>query len=132
MYELWYIDISLHFPSRITPEIIRRPPSLLLPEKVIELNGHVIAMAISDDENELFVNVRSWPENAVPTMNNPPPIASQIETIVIDLNTLERTTKVGLLNGILDLAVNEAFAILFRKWWAIEVSLIPRGHSTST
>ena len=62
---------------------------------MIELNGHVIAMAVSDDENELFVNVRSWPENAVPTMDNPPPIASQIETIVIDLNTLERTSKVG-------------------------------------
>ena len=51
-------------------------------------------MAVSDDENELFVNVRSWPENAVPTMDDPPPIASQIETIVIDLNTLERTSKV--------------------------------------
>ena len=61
---------------------------------MIELNGHVIAMAVSDDENELFVNVRSWPENAVPTMDDPPPIASQIETIVIDLNTLERTPKV--------------------------------------
>ena len=61
----------------------------------------MIAMSVSDDENELFVNVRSWPENAVPTMDNPPPIASQIETIVIDLNTLERTSKVGRIGEIL-------------------------------
>ena len=80
---------------------------------MIELNGHVIAMAVSDDENELFVNVRSWPENAVPTMDDPPPIASQIETIVIDLNTLERTPKVkgrkSLFNRLL------AFYYPFRK-----------------
>ena len=61
---------------------------------MIELNGHVIAMAVSHEENELFVNVRSWPDGAVPTMENTPAIAQQIETVVIDLNTLERTSKV--------------------------------------
>ena len=72
-------------------------------------------MAVSDDENELFVNVRSWPENAVPTMDNPPPIASQIETVVIDLNTLERTSKVIVLITS-DIGVNnEAFAFPFRN-----------------
>ena len=71
----------------------------MLPEKVIELNGHVIAMAVSHEENELFVNVRSWPDGAVPTMENSPVIAQQIETVVIDLNTLERTSKVFILGS---------------------------------
>ena len=110
---LLHIQFMIHLTSRITSEILRRPPSLLLPEKVIELNGHVIAMAVSHDENELFVNVRSWPENAVPTMDNPPPIANQIETIVIDLNTLERTSKVVFITS--ELRVNKAYTLHFRQ-----------------
>ena len=37
----------------------------------------------------LYVNVRPWPENARPHMDQPPPISSAIELRIVDLETLE-------------------------------------------
>ena len=64
------------------------------PEKILDFHGHVIGLALSRDETQLFVNVRPWPENAVPTMTQPPPVASQIEMHVVDMRTLEKTGQV--------------------------------------
>ncbi len=82
--------------SRITPALLKHPICLRKPERVIEFDGHVIGLSLSPDGAELFVNVRSWPTDAVPTMDQTPSIASQIEMHVIDMATLERKSgKVG-------------------------------------
>lgn len=79
--------------QRITRECLQYPPGLKGPERVIDFNGHVIGMAISPDERYLYVNVRTWPDNAIPSVNQPPPISNQIELQVIDLATLEKTGR---------------------------------------
>ncbi|CAG2170669.1 unnamed protein product, partial [Oppiella nova] len=59
-------------------------------DHTIDLKGHIIGMCLSPDHRYLYVNVRSWPENA--TIDNPlhpPPIAQQIDIHVIDLKTFK-------------------------------------------
>jgi len=56
-------------------------------EKVVDLHGHIVGIAISPDYKELYVNVRSWPKNCIPDMDDSPPIANQIHMKVIDLET---------------------------------------------
>jgi len=70
-------------PSSMTNEAVIRNGA----EKVIDLHGHIVGIAISPDYKELYVNVRSWPENCIPTMDNSPAIANQIEMKIIDLET---------------------------------------------
>ena len=60
------------------------------PEKLIELNGHIVGMAISPNQDLLYVNVRSWPENCKPeTLSEPPCISNQIEMKIINLHTFQ-------------------------------------------
>ena len=75
-------------------ESLENPPVLHLPEKTLEFNGHVIGMAFSPDNRFVYVNVRSWPENAKPNPEEPPPISEQIEIHVIDLRTLQNVGQV--------------------------------------
>ena len=57
----------------------------------IDLKGHIIGMALSPDHRYLYVNSRSWPEDAVIEHPlHPPPIAQQIDIHVIDLKTFKR------------------------------------------
>ena len=59
------------------------------------MNGHVIGMNISPDKNFLYVNVRGWPENAIPSQDQAPPINQNIELRTIDLRTLELQPQVA-------------------------------------
>ncbi|KAI8119330.1 F-box/WD repeat-containing protein 5 [Lucilia cuprina] len=60
-------------------------------DKVIDLHGHIIGMALSPDHRYLYVNTRPWPENYIITNAlEPPPIAQEIDIHVIDLMTLKR------------------------------------------
>ena len=79
----------------ITADGLKSTPHLTEPEKVLEMNGHVIGMNISPDKNFLYVNVRGWPENAVPSEDQPPPINENIELRTIDLKTLELKPEVN-------------------------------------
>ena len=58
------------------------------PEKVIEMNGHIVGIALDPEHKELLVNLRSWPENCVPDLHEPPCIATKIELKTICLSTL--------------------------------------------
>ncbi len=49
---------------------------------------------MSPDGERLYVNVRSWPRNALPTSEQAPPIATAIEMHEIDVGTLEPTGRV--------------------------------------
>ncbi|CAO1301447.1 unnamed protein product [Diamesa hyperborea] len=60
-------------------------------DKLIDLDGHIIGMALSPDNKFLYVNSRPWPENCV--IRNPlepPPISQEIDIHVIDLQTLKK------------------------------------------
>ncbi|KAH8298179.1 hypothetical protein KR018_010563 [Drosophila ironensis] len=60
-------------------------------DKVIDLHGHIIGMALSPDHRYLYVNTRPWPQNyVIANALEPPPIAQEIDIHVIDLMTLKR------------------------------------------
>ena len=79
---------------RITSNGLKSTPNITEPEKVIEMNGHIIGMTISPDKDFLFVNVRGWPENAVPNQDQAPAINENIELKIINLKTLEFESEV--------------------------------------
>lgn len=59
-------------------------------DKVIDLHGHIIGMALSPDHRYLYVNTRPWPQNyVIDNPLEPPPIAQEIDIHVIDLMTLK-------------------------------------------
>lgn len=74
--------------SKGSLEAAASPTLWTAPEKVIEMYGHIVGVALSPDHQQLYVNVRSWPENCVPDMNEPPCISTQIELKTICLATL--------------------------------------------
>jgi len=59
------------------------------PDHRVELHGHVVGIALDHSGRFLFANVRRWPSGTQPDMCEPPPIAEEIEMVVIDLNTLQ-------------------------------------------
>ncbi|XP_013115247.1 F-box/WD repeat-containing protein 5 isoform X2 [Stomoxys calcitrans] len=60
-------------------------------DKVIDLHGHIIGMALSPDHRYLYVNTRPWPQDyVISNPLEPPPIAQEIDIHVIDLMTLKR------------------------------------------
>ncbi|XP_014675719.1 PREDICTED: F-box/WD repeat-containing protein 5-like [Priapulus caudatus] len=60
-------------------------------DRLVDLHGHIIGMALSPDHRFLYVNVRRWPEGyVVENPLDPPPIAQEIDISVIDLRTLRR------------------------------------------
>ena len=60
-------------------------------DHVFDLNGHIIGMALSPDHRYLYVNVRPWPPGcSIENPLNPPPIAQEIDIVVIDLHTLKQ------------------------------------------
>ena len=75
--------------SRITSNGLKSTPNLTEPEKVLEMNGHVIGMTVSPDNDFLYVNVRGWPDKSIPTHDQAPPINENIELKIINLKTLE-------------------------------------------
>ena len=79
---------------RITSNGLKSTPNITEPEKVIEMNGHIIGMTISPDKKFLFVNVRGWPANAVPNQDQAPAINENIELRIINLKTLEFESEV--------------------------------------
>lgn len=60
-------------------------------DKIIDLHGHIIGMALSPDHRYIYVNTRPWPKNyVISNPLDPPPIAQEIDIHVIDLMTLKR------------------------------------------
>lgn len=60
-------------------------------DALIDLEGHIIGMALCPENRFLYVNSRPWPQNSVIT--NPlesPPISQEIDIHVIDLQTLKK------------------------------------------
>jgi len=77
-------------------------------EKVVDLHGHILGIAISPDYKELYVNVRCWPDGFIPTMENSPAIANQIEIKIIDLKTFT-IQKQGLMGHVGFTPIEKAF-----------------------
>lgn len=55
-------------------------------DKVIDMHGHIIGLALSPDQRYLYVNCRPWPKDYdIQNPLAPPPIAQEIDIHVIDL-----------------------------------------------
>lgn len=78
---------SDQFDENSENEIINKP------EKVLEMYGHIVGVAISPENDLLYVNVRSWPDKAVPSLRDPPCISNQIEMKIIDLHSFQLSGK---------------------------------------
>lgn len=60
-------------------------------DALIECDGHIIGLGLSPDNRFLYVNSRPWPTGCVITNPlEPPPISSEIDIHVIDLQTLKK------------------------------------------
>lgn len=63
-------------------------------DKIIDLHGQIIGMALSPDHRYLYVNCRPWPQNyVISNPLEPPPIAQEIDIHVIDLVTFKKVGK---------------------------------------
>lgn len=63
-------------------------------DKIIDLHGQIIGMALSPDHRFLYVNCRPWPQNyVIRNPLEPPPIAQEIDIHVIDLVTFKKVGK---------------------------------------
>jgi len=74
--------------QRLYPGNTSSIPIISEPEVVLEMHGHIVGIAQDREGRYLYVNVRRWPEGAVPTDDDPPPIDSWIEMRVVDLRDL--------------------------------------------
>lgn len=60
-------------------------------DATIDIEGHIIGIALSPDNRFLYVNSRPWPKDCViPNPLEPPPISQEIDIHVIDLQTLKK------------------------------------------
>ncbi|XP_072287534.1 F-box/WD repeat-containing protein 5 isoform X2 [Pyxicephalus adspersus] len=63
-------------------------------DHVINIQGHIIGMALSPDNRYLYVNSRSWPRDCmISDPMDPPPIAEEIDIRVFDLRTLREVRE---------------------------------------
>ena len=72
----------------ISGEDLLAVPVISEADRVIDMKGHIVGISLDRESRHLFVNVRQWPEGARPHPDNPPPIAREIETRVVDLSNL--------------------------------------------
>ena len=78
----------------VQPEDLQRVPSISGPDHVINLEGHIVGLTLSPDQQLLFVNVRRFLANSSSSLEESQPIASEIEMRVVDLETLQLTGAV--------------------------------------
>ena len=85
----------------------QRSSEVTSPDHRVELHGHVIGIALDHSGRFLFANLRRWDQSGTsnivllprwplgvqPNNGEPPPIAQEIEMVVIDLNTLQILPK---------------------------------------
>eukprot|EP00095_Tigriopus_kingsejongensis_P008161 maker-scaffold735_size104922-snap-gene-0.32 protein:Tk08161 transcript:maker-scaffold735_size104922-snap-gene-0.32-mRNA-1 annotation:"f-box and wd domain" len=76
-----------------TVENITKPQRLVDFAHSIDMNGQIISLSCSSDDQYLYVAVRAWPENAIPSSETPPPISSEVIVHVINLETKQLTGK---------------------------------------
>jgi len=74
--------------KRLYPDDLSSIPVISEPDRLIEMHGHIVGITQDREGRYLYVNVRRWPEGAVPTEDDPPPIDSWIEMRVVDLKDL--------------------------------------------
>jgi len=74
--------------KRLYPDDLSSIPVISEPDRLIEMYGHIVGITQDRAGRYLYVNVRRWPDGAVPTEEDPPPIDSWIEMRVVDLKDL--------------------------------------------
>ena len=74
--------------KRLYPENVSHVPVISEADKVIDMRGHIVGIALDRTGQYLYVNIRKWPDGARPALHLPPPIATEIEMHVLDLKTM--------------------------------------------
>ena len=59
------------------------------PFKILEMNGQIVGMRMSPENNYLYVNVRPWEPDASPDLFHAPKISQHIEGRKINIKTME-------------------------------------------
>jgi len=80
--------------KKVYKEDLENSPVVEKPDRVLDMKGHIVGLALSPDSEKLYVNVRSWPENVVLDKEEAPPIANDIEMRVIHLSDLRVEDRV--------------------------------------
>merc|ERR1712029_230579 len=91
--ELTYVPHQVAFQN-VTGSILDKTKTLDISDGnvVIEMRGHVVGMHVSPCQTQLYVNVRSWPENCKAnffTDGDSPVIAREVEVRVVDLHSFQ-------------------------------------------
>ncbi len=105
------------------------PPKLQMPalERVkLTFSFVLLPQSMSPDERRLFVNVRAWPEGALPALNQPPPIATAIDMHEVDVETLEPTGRVSVL--VLDAVVVFTVGLLQIYYYRYPLGFVQQQH----
>lgn len=74
--------------------------SVICPKRItdfdhsIEFHGQIVSISCTKDDLQMFVAVREWPENAVATRSDPPPISTEVIIHVVDLESWSLTGQV--------------------------------------
>jgi len=74
--------------KRLYSQDLENVPVISQADKIIDMFGHIVGIALDKNGKYLYVNVRNWPQGARPHPDLPPPIATEIEMHVLDLETL--------------------------------------------
>ncbi|TRY79891.1 hypothetical protein TCAL_07084 [Tigriopus californicus] len=74
--------------------------SVICPKRIadfdhsIEFHGQIVSISCAKDDLQMFVAVREWPENAVATLSDPPPISTEVIVYAVDLQSWSLTGQV--------------------------------------
>jgi len=60
-------------------------PTISEPQEVLDMEGHIVGIALDPSGRYLHVNVRRWPQGAAPVADSSLPIAEDIQMRVLDL-----------------------------------------------
>ena len=77
-----YFQLGFH---RLRAADLTSVPTISEPEEVLDMGGHIVGIALDSSGRYLHVNVRLWPEGAVPGADSSTPIAEDIQMKVLDL-----------------------------------------------
>ena len=79
---LYFFQLGFH---RLRAADLASVPTISEPEEVLDMEGHIVGIALDPSGRYLHVNVRRWPQGAAPVADSSLPIAEDIQMRVLDL-----------------------------------------------
>ena len=79
---LYFFQLGFH---RLRAADLTSVPTISEPQEVLDMEGHIVGIALDPSGRYLHVNVRHWPQGAAPVTDSSMPIAEDIQMRVLDL-----------------------------------------------